>query len=648
MAWIAIVSSLAVTAVAVVMWVRACGRIIRVVRSGAADPGRATDPGLRLLTLAKETLLHTRLAKRPWVALAHWFVFVGFGGLFFTLVTAYGQLFDPAFVLPVIGHWPPYEVAMDALAWGTLLGIAVLIVVRQVSHPRRLDRASRFFGSVFWQAYYVEVTVAAVAVCVLVLHRLDPATQAEAVVLVAALKILISMAWLITIAVNLTMGVAWHRFTAWPNIFFRRFADGRPALGALWPAAQDGVGTIEDFTWKGLLDFTTCTECGRCQSQCPAWNSGKPLSPKNVVMSLREHAYLRLDENTDVLDLALVGDVVEPEALWSCTTCGACVEQCPVDIEHVDHIVDMRRFQVQVAHEFPAAYERVFAGLDKEGNPYGRDASTRLAWLEQIPGHVPVVGRDVEDLDDVDYLFWIGCSGAFGGATAPVTKAVLELFEKAQVSYAILPNESCSGDSARRAGNEQLFRKLATANITVLEEARAKTIVTMCAHCFNTIGNEYPQLGGNYTVVHHTQLLNRLVRQGRLNPKPTDDAEPVTYHDPCYLGRHNQVYDPAREMLGAIPGLELREMPRHRENALCCGAGGAQVWLGPELDTSINAMRLTEAAQTGARKVATACPYCKFMFTRGAAENPDAAQGTEIVDVAQLLLAAVKRDENGS
>jgi Fe-S oxidoreductase len=550
------------------------------------------------------------------------------------------------------------------------------------------------------------------------------------VVWLAAVKIVISMAWFVVLGLNTTMGVAWHRFTVWPNIWFRREPSGAPALGALPPVraggapvdfadlealdedASLGVGAIEDFTWKGLLDFTSCTECGRCQSQCPAWNTGKPLSPKLLVMGLREHAYakapylqaaesareslpepVRLEAARPLVGptgttpqavahgegpITLTADgtagIVDPDVLWSCTTCGACVQQCPVDIEHVDHILDMRRFQVMMESEFPSELNGLFKGLETKGNPWSASPRGRLDWAKDLPFDVPVVGDHVEDLTSVEYLFWVGCAGAYEDRAKQTTRAVAELLHTAGVSYAVLGNgETCTGDPARRAGNEMVFQQLAMENAETLQEAKAGKVVTTCAHCLNTLKNEYPQIGVELEVVHHTQLLNRLVRDGRLTPvaPPAGSVagRTITYHDPCYLGRHNQVYDPPRDLLASIPGATVAEMPRHGVQSFCCGAGGARMWMEEKIGTRVNLARTEEAVATlaaaghpaggasaagaaadgsAAGAIATACPFCRVMLTDGltAMQADDQAPASvEVLDVAQLLLESVRRSE---
>jgi Fe-S oxidoreductase len=758
---VAIVISLTISVVAIALLVRTVNHFLATFRLGQAED-RGDNKGERTRTLLREFLGHTRMARLPVVAIAHWVTMVGFGFLFLTLVTAFGQLFEPAFALPLIGHFPPFEWLTEALAWTGLVAILLLMAIRQKNHPRSAPgeggRRSRFFGSTWWQAYYVELTILGVMICILLLrameHALEQVTGGDgatalhypltgwlgeafsglsaaalenAIIIVATVKILISFAWMITIALTPTMGVAWHRFLAFFNIFWKRHADGRNSLGELQPIriqgevldfenvedldedAALGVGKVEDFTWKGLLDFTTCTECGRCQSQCPAWNTDKPLSPKLLVMALRDHAHAKapwlqaseevraagIESATDgfseqtraaVATSQLVGEtgyditdplgaylpygpgaVIDDDVLWSCTTCGACVEQCPVDIEHVDAIVDMRRYKNLIESAFPAELNGLFKNLEKNSNPWGLAPRLRMDWAKDLPFDVPQVGADVESLEDVDYLFWVGCAGAYEDRAKKTTRAVAELLHLADVRFAVLGDgEACTGDSARRAGNEFLYQMLAQQNVEVLNEVGARKIVVTCAHCFNTIKNEYPQIGGSYEVLHHTQLLNRLVREKRLTPVARPGENPdgaaglskagstgskVTYHDPCYLGRHNQVYAPPRELLQVLPGVEYAEMERSGEKSFCCGAGGARMWMEEQLGTRINNNRTEEALATGADRIAVGCPFCKVMLTDGvntAVQDGKKAEGeVEVVDVAQMLLAAVRRGDDG-
>ncbi|MGH3368812.1 MAG: (Fe-S)-binding protein, partial [Nocardioidaceae bacterium] len=710
----AIVVSLAITAVAVALFTRTITHMVRVMKIG--QPAHRTDDlGRRVVVMVKETLLHTRMLQWTKVGAAHWFIFVGFGLLFATLVNAYGQLFDPHFILPVIGHFPPFEWITEFFAWAMIIAIIPFIGYR-ATRPKQRTRGEggRFYGSTMWQGYFVEAVILGVGLCIVFLrffeyaiaedkHQsalhfpltawagglftgLPTATLETLILLVATVKIVISMAWMITLALTPTMGVAWHRFSVFFNILFKRRSDGGTSLGALAPMMSGGkvidfedieemdedttlgVGHVEDFSWKGILDFTTCTECGRCQSQCPAWNTEKPLSPKLLITALRDHAYAKApyllagseEERTELpaevlaeAERPLVGEtegewawmpeggaVIDSDVLWSCTSCGACVQQCPVDIEHVDHIVDMRRYQVLVESNFPAELNGLFKGLENKGNPWNMSPNARMEWAQGLDFEVKVVGgegpNNPESLDEVDWLFWVGCAGAYEDRAKKTTRAVAELLDMADVSFAVLGNgETCTGDPARRAGNEFVFQGLAAQNAETFKEMKVKKVVSTCAHCFNTLKNEYSQFGVELEVVHHTQLLNRLVREGKLTPVATNGAptRSLTYHDPCYLGRHNQVYSPPRELLDVIPDAKVTEMPRNSERSFCCGAGGARMWMEEKIGERINLNRTTEAVETGADQIATGCPFCRVMLSDGLTAMQDSGDAREEVEV---------------
>ena len=716
----AIVVSLSIALVGVVLFVRAIRQIIAVLKVG--QPADRTDnPVARSVTMLKESLGHTRMLQWHWVGAGHWFIFGGFGLLFFTLLTAFGQLFDAQFALPVIGHFVLWEWVSELFTVMMLIAVVAFIVYR-ANRPTERVRGprGRFFGSTMWQGYFVEGVILGVGLCIMALRGLEYAlltsndedasalhfpftfwlgelfgglsvdTIENLIYLVATIKIVISFAWMITISLDITMGVAWHRFLAFFNIWFKRESSGRTALGALKPLTSGGkaislddiddldedsvlgVGSIEDFSWKGLLDFTSCTECGRCQSQCPAWNTEKPLSPKLLITALRDHAhakapYLQAPESEREAILAaggdtltkevgrpLIGDesaygVIDPDVLWSCTSCGACVQQCPVDIEHVDHIVDMRRYAILVESNFPAELNGLFKGLENKGNPWNMAPSARLDWAKDLPFDVPVVGEDLESLDSVDWLFWVGCAGAYEDRAKKTTRAVAELLDLAGVSFGVLGNgETCTGDPARRAGNEFVFQGLAQQNVETFKEYRVKKVVSTCAHCFNTLKNEYQDFGIELEVVHHTQLLNRLVREGKLTPVASGAGaakRSITYHDPCYIGRHNGVYTPPRELLQVLPGAEYVEMERNSERSFCCGAGGARMWMEEKIGERINMNRTNEAVATGADQIAVGCPFCRVMLSDGltsAQASGTAREEVEVLDVAQMLLASVK------
>ena len=676
-----VVLSYLVTVVALTLFTVRVRQLIALYKAKQPDPTRGDNRGARIKNMLKEVLGHTKMLNFTGTGIAHWCVMVGFGALFGTLVTAYGQVINPDFALPIIGHFVGYELFAEVIAALTGIGIVTLIGIRQATRFWHKGRTSRFLGSRAGRAYYVEATILAVVFCVIALRGLEGALAKEdswnlhyliswpavqffsgwstssienAIVIIATLKIVVSMLWFIVIASNLTMGVAWHRFLAFFNIYFKRNID-QPSLGALPemlskgkpvnfedPAEDDvfGLGTRGDISWKGLLDMTSCTECGRCQSQCPAWHTDKPLSPKLLIMAMRDHAMAKVVETEN-----LVGDKapVSMDVLWSCTSCGACVNECPVDIEHVDHIVNMRRFQVLVESEFPTELGGTFRNLEKAGNPWGANKADREGWIAECDFPVKVVSGELPE--DVEYLFWVGCAGAYEDRAKKTTKAVAELLHMAGVNFAVLgKRETCTGDPARRAGNEFLYQILAAENIETFKETfgnrGVKKVVVTCPHCFTTIGKDYAQSGYELQMLHHTQLLNTLVKEGKLKTSPHKADQKITFHDPCYLGRHNQIYAPPRELLEAS-GCDVEEMPRNQERSFCCGGGGGRMWMEETLGSRINLNRVDEAIETGAPEVAVACPFCRIMVGDGmTARQSD----VEVLDVAQVLLRSVKAE----
>lgn len=689
-------------------FLRGAWRMYRFISSGQPAPGRVDRPVRRVGQMLKEIFLHPDMLRKPAVGVAHWLVMVGF--MFGAVVwfEAYIQTFNPAGGWPLLSGWSVYRFLEEILALGTILGILFLIGVRLNKGHR--ERLSRFYGSNATAAYFVEAVVLVEGLGMLLVKAGKIATYGDGhpvidfvsihvaellpashvlVSVFALIKLLSGMVWLLLIGRQLDWGVAWHRFLAFFNIFFQRHATGEKALREVKPMISRGrelkldnmedideddalgVGTIRDASWKMLLDSTTCTECGRCQEQCPAWNTGKPLSPKGVITDIRDLALdkasylmdpslLEADESHAGVDvLKLVGEErpIHPDVIWSCTSCGACVEQCPVDIEHIDHITDLRRFKVLAESEFPSELTGMFKNLETKGNPWGRNSSERASWVEEARRdglEVPVFGEDVTDFADTEYLFWVGCAGAYDDEGRKTTRAVVELLQTAGVKYTVLSTgETCTGDPARRAGNEFLFQMLATENIQTLNGVfegvpdGQRKIITTCPHCFNTIRNEYPDFGGNFDVFHHTQLLNRLVREKRITPVPRgpENRKPITYHDPCFLGRHNKVFDPPRELLG-VTGMELREMDRNRNEGFCCGAGGARMWMEENIGTRINENRSAEALATGAEEIAVGCPFCNTMIGNGVNALSDApkAEQPKVRDVARMLRDSVLVD----
>ena len=699
-----------------------------LVRSGQPAVGRTAERKKRVKAEVTEVLGQKKLLAWTVPGIAHVFAFWGFIVLGLTIVEAFGALVNPEFAVPVIGRLPIVGFLEDLFAVLVVVGIAIFALIRVFSSPTKYGRESRFYGSHTGAAWFVLFMIFNV-IWTLFLYRGAqwavshekgtnnfPFMDGGAFASEAFGRLLLPLGettneWLESIGLWLNIGVILgflvlalhskhlHIGAAPLNVLFSRRPD---ALGDLLPIydgkevmnfedpsddAIFGRGKIEDFTWKANLDLLSCTECGRCQSQCPAWNTGKPLSPKLMIMDLRDHLfakapYILAGEDAAKLEKLseevkaeaarpLVGSrkedpfyltdgydekghrshegaVIDYDALWSCTSCGACVQQCPVDIEHVDHFMDMRRNQVLVESEFPAELNGLFKNLETKGNPWGMNQNGRTAWIEEVQFPVRVFGMQGEDKipADVEYLFWVGCAGAYDDRAKRTTKAVAELLHTAGIEFMVLgEGETCTGDPARRAGNEFLYQMQAQQNVEVLNEVGARKIVVTCPHCMNTIAREYPQLGGNYEVVHHTQLLNELVSAGRLTMLTAND-ETVTYHDPCYLGRHNKIYMPPRELLTNVPGVNLIEMDRNKETSFCCGAGGGRMWLEENIGTRINQNRGDEALATGASKIAVACPFCSVMLNDAVtvrSQEQGIEPQAEVVDVATLLLERVKR-----
>jgi Fe-S oxidoreductase len=698
---------LVLTAAALAIAGRRLWWLKRLGLSGQPAPDRVAavraHPGEDVETQATEVIGQRKLFKWSVSGAAHAATFWGFIVLLLTIIEAYGDIFDRTFAIPGIGHWAAIGFIEDLFAVGVLAGIITFTAIRFRDNPHKEGRASRFFGSHTTAAWVVLGMIAAVIVTLLlyrgaqqntgvfpyphawafaswvvaqILHPLGYGVNAvlEVVFLLAQIGVVMAFAVIVVYSKHL------HIALAPLNVLFSR----RPnALGPLEPMRSNGkvldfeeadpdtdvfgLGKIEDFTWKGLLDMATCTECGRCQSQCPAWATGKPLSPKQVILDLRDHAFAKApylltpeaerDKLPDAVkaeaERPLVGTkdangVIDPDVIWSCTNCGACVEECPVDIEHIDHIDGMRRHQVLIESAFPVEAAGMLRNLENKGDPWGMGAARRADWITELDFEVPVVDGKIPD--DIEYLFWVGCAGALEDRARKTTKAIATLLHQAGVTFAVLgPAETCTGDPARRIGNEFVYQMLAQQNIETLNEAAPKTIVASCPHCFNTISREYPQLGANYEVIHHTQLLARLVEQGKLTPTTRID-EKLTYHDPCFLGRHNKIFTPPRQILDAVPGIEAEEMHRCKNRGFCCGAGGARMWMEERIGTRINTDRIEEALALDPDTISTSCPYCLVMLGDAVAAKKASGQAKdtlEVVDVAQLLARSTTPAQDG-
>ncbi len=636
--------------------------LYRFVRLGR-PVNRFDDLPRRVEQEAVVVLGQRKLLQRLGPGLMHAFIFWGFLILLTTIIEAIGEVFVRDFAIPLIGRSGWLGLIQDVFSVLVIVGIGMAVYYRKVQRPER------FKGSHLEEADFILLMILGIMLTLLALNGakialgineapkawtpasnvvaqiVEPMSEGtvdffENVFLWSHLLLIFGFLAYIPYSKHL------HIFVSEINVFFTKTkprgklekldidleaADGDVRLGA---------GTIEDLSWKQMLDLYSCTECGRCQSVCPAWNTGKPLSPKLLIMNLRDHLFEKGPEilaaksrGRDYEREPLNPNVVEDEVLWDCTTCGACVHECPVDIEHIDHIVDMRRNLVMAESRFPQEAGLLLRNLESSANPWGADQSTRADWAKGLGVRIMEDGRAPE------YLYWVGCASSFDDRAKKIAQAVAALLQKAQVPFAILgPRELCNGDPARRIGNEYLYQELARKNVETLNEAGVRKVVVNCPHCFNTLKNEYPDFGGDYEVIHHTELFARLMKDGRLQPT-TEVNEVLTYHDPCYLGRHNGVYDEPRDVLERIPGLTSREMPRHRERGFCCGAGGSRMWMEERLGKRVNMERTEEAISTGANTMGVACPYCLIMLDDGAKAKGEAIK---VVDVANVVVEATE------
>lgn len=450
-----------------------------------------------------------------------------------------------------------------------------------------------------------------------------------------------------------------HVITALPNIFLRKLdAPGRLPTVDIEKAAEAekfGVARVEDFTWKQRLDMFTCTECGRCREVCPTHLTGKPLTPKGFMKDLRTALYTAAGDLVDVREgradagaakrleerKPLIGGWIDEETIWACTTCRYCESACPVTITYTDKIVELRRHLVLERSEFPKEAQTAFNGMERQGNPWNLPAADRDAWTGELDFEVPVLGAmDEAERAAVEVLFWVGCAGSYEDRGKKVSRALAKLLREGGVTFAILgAEETCNGDSARRLGNEYLFQMLAQQNVETLNGYGVRKIVTNCPHCFNTLKNEYPDFGGTFEVMHGTELVARLVAEGRLT---LTEALPksISFHDACYLGRHNEVYDAPREVLAAIPGLTLKELPRSGRNGLCCGAGGGRMWLDEKIGTRINQARYEEIEGAGTDLVGVSCPFCMVMLGNAQTELSGKTEPFDVLELAARALPA--------
>ncbi len=634
------------------LFARRAQLLVGLVRMGKPTD-RFDDVPQRVRNEAEIVLGQSKLLQRLVPGLIHAAIFWGFLVLFPTIVIAMIGAVDREATFPWLGHQGWFALMVDVFAVLVLAGVIGALAIRKIQRP------ARFEGSHLGEADLILAMIAGIVTTLLLWHAsriaLDlnewpagwspvsdalsglfgdgSATEALERIFVWAHVLII-----LTFLAYLPHSKHLHIATAAANVFFTRTR----ARGRIEPLRFDGpeeemrfgAGTVADLTWKQTLDTFSCTECGRCQDVCPAWTTGKELSPKLLIMALRDMVF---EEGPPLLRGAegfeaqpLVPGAVTDNVVWDCVTCGACVRECPVSIEHVDHIIDLRRHLVMMEARFPAEAEPMLRDVERAGNPWGKPQTERADWAERLGVRVLEPGDPAPE-----YLYWVGCAASFDERARTAAESTAKLLQAAGVDFAILgPRESCTGDPARRMGNEYLFQAHAEQNVSTLNESGVTKIVASCPHCFNTLGNEYGDFGGEYEVLHHSELLSELVADGRL--RPAAGRETITYHDSCYLARHNDVMAEPRSLIEAVG--DPIEMERSEKRTFCCGAGGAHMWM-EERAGLINEERAREAAETGASTLAVACPFCTVMLDDGVKAN-----GSEmrVADVSTLLAEAVE------
>ncbi len=675
---------------------------------------RWDDPLTRTEKLIEYGFGQKRMPAKPERAagMAHIWIFVAFLVAQLGTLTSFGLAYDPGFHLPFLAHetrlGQGYLFTKDVIDILGTLGCAVFLYFRLIAKKERMTLSWEgvfilcMIIGVLWTDVLIDAAALAKSagevpwylpvsgrVAEWFLYGMSPRAAANAMTFGVLLHIAIVMSFLNF----LPMGKHFHIITGLPTVYFQRLEPmGQLSKLDLENAESFGVSKLTDLSWKEVLDTYSCTECGRCQTYCPTYDTGKPLTHKEMNRAIRHHAQQaaasmplplqallsRMNRapaspnghdghggaaadgghhshgvpSTGGLQLPadlveklppLVGDaggVLPDETIWACTTCGWCEQACPVFIEHLPRIVDMRRHLVLMESRFPDEAARVFKGMETQGNPWGMGSNRRAEWCADLG--VRTAASVKEAAGNFEWLFFVGCAGSFDERQKKVSRAIVKILQAAKVDFAILgEEETCNGDSARRLGNEYLFQSLAQQNVETLGRYGAKKIITQCPHCFNTLGNEYPQFGGHFKVLHHSEVIAQLVEEGRLKPGEVKLEEPVTYHDSCYLARHNGISEAPRQALVSI-GVKIKEMDRSRTETFCCGAGGGRMWLEETIGQRINQNRVNEAARTLGEKgvVATSCPFCLTMIKDGISET-GRAESMQAKDIAELVASGL-------
>lgn len=664
-------------------------RLISYMNIGKPEH-RNDHPMERLKNVLVVAFGQSKLLREPVAGIMHFFIFWGFVILLLAILEAIGEGISHGFSFAFLGPlYPPLIFIQDVFGLLVIGSVLLALFRRYVIRPQRLEVS----GHSRMDATIILVLILLIMYSMFAQNAANIALNAD----VASESRFFSKAlagmftglsvhqqefwfytfWLVHIALvlgfmnYLPYSKHLHILSSIPNVYLAKL-NARGTLQALnlqdEKATKFGAADVEDLTWKQLLDGYTCTECGRCTAACPAAITGKPLSPMKIIVDIRrrtmEKAPLLVggatigDEAKDLgpdirnlspavesvsgadphakppLDKKLVDDYITEDELWACTTCMACVQECPVMIEHVDAIVDMRRYLVLNESRFPKELQTTFQNLERNYTPWAFSHSTRGDWAKGLD--VPLISEK----RNAEYLFWVGCAGAYDARYKKVTQAFAKLMKIARIDFAILgTEEKCNGDPARRVGNEYLAQMLMTENVSTLTNYKVKKIVTTCPHCFNIIKNEYPQFSGNYEVIHHTEFIMGLIESGKLKLTREKKAK-ITYHDACYLGRYNQIYDHPRNTLKSIPGIDVMEMKRCKDKGFCCGAGGARMFMEETIGKRVNIERTEEALALKPDVIGTACPFCMTMLTDGV-KAKEANDRVQVKDIAEMVLEAV-------
>ncbi len=633
-----------------------------LLKSANPDP-RFDSLWRRFYDLIIYGIFQKRQPRYLWIGILHIMIFWGFVVLILRSIALYGLGLKAEFILPFMGGSPGefYHLFKDILEIIVLFACIAAILRRAISRPARYEfkhgKAHKFHAYlVLGLISFLMVTdiamdgsgtllgeksdywlPAANSVSYL-FNGLGPDTLKTIYLWNYWLHILTLMVFLN----YLPLGKHFHIITGIFNVFLSKLKKGSikpPRWGVENIEELDslGVDKVEDFTWKHILDFYTCTECGRCTDNCPANIVGRPLSPMEVTLKIRDYAYesnpiFNLKGKADSPDqnLHLIGNVITPDEIWSCTTCGACEEECPVFIEYIDKMVEMRRHLVLMESRFPPEIEKIFRNMEVYDDPWGMGRALRTDWAGDLK--IKTITED----SDIDLLYWVGCAGAFDDRCKEVAASLVRVLQESGVTFGILGKEErCCGDFARRTGNEYLFQVLVRKNIEILKKCKVKKILTSCPHCYNTFKNEYPQFGGEFEVIHHSEYIAELIKEGNLKLSKELDKT-ISYHDPCYLGRHNGLYEAPREILKLITGIKTIELERSRDRSFCCGAGGGRYWM-EEYGKRINETRIDEVIEVKPDIITTACPYCLIMLEEGIKAKEEVSGELKALDIIEIV-----------